>query len=51
VELEDTGDFERDVHVNVRKVIARMEKWIHRYPEQWLMTQPIWRDAENGNGD
>jgi lauroyl/myristoyl acyltransferase len=51
LELEDTGDFERDVRVNVRKVVARLEKWISRYPEQWLMLQPVWRDSRNGNGD
>ena len=51
LELEDTGDFEKDVRVNVRKVVARLEEWISRYPEQWLMLQPVWRDSKNGNGD
>lgn len=50
LELEETGDFERDVRVNVRKVVARLEEWIARYPEQWLMLHPVWRDAKNGNG-
>jgi KDO2-lipid IV(A) lauroyltransferase len=45
--LERTGDLERDVKSNVPKVVARMEHWISRYPEQWLMLFPIWRDAEN----
>jgi KDO2-lipid IV(A) lauroyltransferase len=47
--LERTGDFERDVLLNVPKVVARMESWIRRYPEQWLMLYPVWRDAENGS--
>jgi lauroyl/myristoyl acyltransferase len=51
LELEDTGDFDRDLRVNVRKVVARLEEWISRYPEQWLMVQPIWRDAKNGRDD
>jgi lauroyl/myristoyl acyltransferase len=51
LELEETGDFERDVRVNVRKVVARLEEWIGRYPEQWLMLYPIWRDAKNGDRD
>jgi len=51
LELDETGDFERDVRVNVRKVVARMEEWIGRYPEQWLMLHPIWRDAKDENGD
>lgn len=44
LELEDTGRFERDVRVNVAKVVARLEEWIGRYPEQWIMLHPIWRD-------
>ena len=51
LELDETGDFERDVRVNVRKVVARMEEWIGRYPEQWLMLHPIWQDAKHENGD
>jgi lauroyl/myristoyl acyltransferase len=51
VQLEQTGDFEQDVRVNVRKVVARLEEWIGRHPEQWLMLHPVWRDARNGGGD
>lgn len=50
LELEETGDYERDVQVNVRKVVARLEEWIGCYPEQWLMLHPVWRDAEE-SGD
>jgi KDO2-lipid IV(A) lauroyltransferase len=46
--LESTGDFERDVLVNVRKVAARMEDWIGRYPGQWLVLYPIWEDGRYG---
>lgn len=49
LELEETGDFERDVRANVGKVVARMEDWIRRYPEQWLMLHPVWRDGQHGN--
>jgi len=48
LELEQTGNFERDVRVNVQKVVARMEHWISRYPEQWPMLYPIWRDDQHG---
>ncbi len=51
LELEETGDFELDVRVNSRKVVARMEQWISRYPEQWLMLYPIWRDTSDGHRD
>jgi KDO2-lipid IV(A) lauroyltransferase len=49
LELEETGDFERDVRANVGKVVARMEDWIRRYPEQWLMLHPVWRDSQHGS--
>lgn len=49
VEMEKSGDFERDVRANVRKVVARMEGWIRRYPEQWLMLHPVWRDGEHAS--
>jgi KDO2-lipid IV(A) lauroyltransferase len=49
LELEQTGNFERDVRVNVQKVVARMEHWISRYPEQWPMLHPIWRDDQHGS--
>jgi lauroyl/myristoyl acyltransferase len=43
--LERTGDLEHDVRVNVPKVVTRMEEWIRRYPEQWLVLYPIWDDS------
>jgi lauroyl/myristoyl acyltransferase len=49
LELERTGNFEQDVRVNVRKVVARMEEWIRRHPEQWPMLHPIWQDGEHGS--
>jgi KDO2-lipid IV(A) lauroyltransferase len=48
LQLEVAGDFERDVLVNVRKVAARMERWIARYPGQWLVLYPIWKDGTYG---
>ncbi len=49
VDLDETGDFTRDVRVNARKVVARLEDWIDRYPDQWLMLHPIWRDHEHAS--
>jgi len=48
LQLERTGDFARDVLVNVPKVVARMEDWIRRHPEQWLVLYPIWEDGQDG---
>lgn len=44
IQLDKTGDFGHDVLVNTRKVTARMEEWIGRHPDQWLVLYPIWRD-------
>jgi lauroyl/myristoyl acyltransferase len=49
MQLEETGDFEHDVLVNVRKVAARMEDWIGRYPGQWLVLYPIWEDGSHAD--
>jgi KDO2-lipid IV(A) lauroyltransferase len=49
LQLERTGDFDEDVRVNVQKVVARMEDWIGRYPEQWPMLYPVWRDGKHGS--
>jgi len=42
LELEDTGDFKRDVRANMEKVVAGLERVIRQYPEQWLMFVPLW---------
>jgi KDO2-lipid IV(A) lauroyltransferase len=43
LELEDTGDFKRDVRANMEKVVVGLEKVIRQHPEQWLMFYPLWR--------
>jgi KDO2-lipid IV(A) lauroyltransferase len=43
MELERTGDEERDVAVNVRRVLEQIEGFIRVHPEQWLMFTPVWR--------
>jgi len=42
LELENTGDRERDVRVGLEKVVAIMERHIDECPEQWYVTQRIW---------
>ncbi len=41
--LERSGDAERDVHLGMARVVAVLEKYIGRYPEQWVMFQPVWK--------
>jgi len=43
LDLEDTGDFDRDVRANMEKVVADLERVIREHPEQWLILYPLWR--------
>lgn len=45
LELEDTGDFERDVRANMEKVVTSLERVIRTHPEQWLIFYPLWRSS------
>lgn len=45
LELEDTGDFRRDLRANVEKVVAGLERVIRQHPEQWLIFYPLWRSS------
>lgn len=47
LELEATGDLQRDIRVNTEKVVAVLERYIGRHPEQWVMFRPIWRMADS----
>ena len=42
LELEDTGDFKRDVRANMEKVVAGLERVIRQHPEQWLIFYSPW---------
>jgi lauroyl/myristoyl acyltransferase len=44
VQLERTGNLARDTRLGVEKIARRLEEWIGRYPDQWLMFQPIWEE-------
>jgi lauroyl/myristoyl acyltransferase len=48
LQLERTGDSEHDTRINVSRIIARMEEWIKRYPDQWLVIHPVWGDGHDG---
>jgi lauroyl/myristoyl acyltransferase len=47
LELENTGDLERDTRAGMAKVVAVLEKYIGQHPEQWVMFQPVWRLPEH----
>jgi len=40
-----TGNRSRDVLALAQKVAYVMEKYIRRYPDQWYMFYPFWKDA------
>ncbi len=40
--FEKTGNPEADICAGVQKMAAIMEKYIRKYPDQWLMFQKIW---------
>jgi lauroyl/myristoyl acyltransferase len=45
LQFERTGNHESDICLGVQKMTAVMERYISKYPDQWLMFQPIWNDA------
>ncbi len=47
LELEATGDRDRDVRAGVEKVVAIMERYIGEHPEQWVLSVPLWQAANS----
>ena len=43
VEVEDTGDRDRDVDAIVARYTATLERWVRRYPEQYFWHHRRWR--------
>lgn len=50
VQFETTGDLAKDTRAGVEKIAHQMEGWICRYPDQWVMFQPIWEEDKTTNG-
>jgi phosphatidylinositol dimannoside acyltransferase len=42
IEMEKTGDYARDLSVNMRKVAKVLEEAILRAPDQWVVLQRVW---------
>jgi KDO2-lipid IV(A) lauroyltransferase len=42
MELERTGNRDRDIAVNAQRLFSIVENWIRQAPDQWLMYHPIW---------
>ncbi len=41
--LQSTGDLARDTRAGVEQIARILEKWICKYPEQWIMFEPVWK--------
>jgi Kdo2-lipid IVA lauroyltransferase/acyltransferase len=48
VELDRTGDTERDVFVNTQKFAKVIEAIIRKYPEQWVWVHARWKTRPKG---
>ena len=46
MEMERTGDRQQDIAINLRRVLAQIEAFIRRAPEQWMMFVPVWKDDD-----
>jgi KDO2-lipid IV(A) lauroyltransferase len=42
LELERTGDMERDIRTNTLLFLARLERRLQDYPDQWVVLESIW---------
>lgn len=43
LEMLRTGDRAQDVTVNSQRVLAQIEEFIRRYPDQWMMFERVWK--------
>ncbi len=42
IQFEKSGDDKKDIRAGVQRIANILEKYIRRYPDQWLMFQKIW---------
>lgn len=48
-EIKKTGDLERDIHDNLQRIVNIFEKYILRYPKEYLWSYKIWKYAKEKN--
>ena len=51
VELQRSGDMERDVFVNTQKFAAIIESIVRKYPQQWVWVHARWKTRPKGESD
>jgi KDO2-lipid IV(A) lauroyltransferase len=42
LEMEQTGDMERDIRTNTLRFLARLERRLRDHPDQWVVLESIW---------
>ena len=50
MEMERTGDRERDVRLNVQRVLAQIEGFVRMAPDQWMVFTPVWSSGSAPEG-
>ncbi len=45
LELERTGDMERDARTNTQRFLALIERRLRQHPDQWVVLESIWNGA------
>ncbi|MBW1715709.1 MAG: hypothetical protein JRJ77_07765 [Deltaproteobacteria bacterium] len=45
IEMVRTGDWQRDILANTRRLSTILEGYVRAHPEQWMMFYPLWPEA------
>lgn len=48
VEMENTGDREKDIMANTKKIVNIFEELVVQNPDQWMMFHPFWPTSKEG---
>jgi len=48
IELESTGNLEKDILLNVQRYTKILENYVKKYPEQWLWVYKRWKTKPTG---
>lgn len=46
IKMEFSDDKERDIYVNLKKIVKVFEQYIKEYPDQWYNFTPIWSKSK-----
>lgn len=49
IELQKSGNRQQDIQVNMQRFTKAIEKYVHRYPEQWFWMHRRWKTKPAGH--